>query len=72
MRILKYNKTMKIENLNSLRPGLGAKYLQCSTHFHGEIISGEAVESFIAFSWRRKLPAGIPSWHVLIEFKYES
>lgn len=62
MRVLKYNKELKIENLMSLRPGLGAKYLECCTH------ASETGETIIAMTWRRKLPKGIPAWHVLIEF----
>ena len=62
MKIINIQSVPKIENMNAMPRGTGAKYLECSTH------DSENGTDYIAYQWRRKLPAGIPSWHVIIEF----
>lgn len=57
--IVKYNRSMRITNLESLPAGTGAKYLYCLIAHNGD---------YIAHSWKRKIPAKIESGYILIDF----
>jgi len=59
---IKFNPQLKIENLDQLPRGRGLKYLECVKH------DDEKGTTLIAHSWRRKLPVGIPPWHVVVNF----
>jgi hypothetical protein len=66
VKIIKIKDTPKILNMECMPRGTGAPYLECSTHQRAE--RGEIITDYIAYKWRRKIPKGIPSWHVIIEF----
>lgn len=55
-----YDRSQKIENLEQLPRGAGARYLEC--------IEGQAFGVYIAAKWRRTLPASLPRGRVLIRF----
>lgn len=62
MKIIPYREASAICNLESLSRGAGARYMECTIH------DNEQGQQLIAYKWRRKLPAGIPDWHIIINY----
>lgn len=59
-RMIDYDRSQTITNLEQLPKGTGAKYLEC--------IEGQAYGTYIAAKWRRTPPANLPRGRVLIRF----
>ena len=53
----KYYPELKVKNLQQLRPGFGARYLECIKDHNGELI---------AKSWKRTVPT---HYEVIIDFE---
>lgn len=64
MEIINISDIPQIDNMEYVSRGTGARYLECTTH------DNESGRHYIALQWRRKIPAEIPPWHVIIDFNF--
>ena len=58
-QVIKYNRELRITNIDQLTHGTGAKFLETMTAHNGD---------YIAVAWHRKMLDTIPTDHVLISF----
>jgi hypothetical protein len=67
METIKYSRDLPIVNIQQLKGGTGAKYLLAwKSNDPAKKYPDNTI--YVAHSWKRKLPIGIPPHYVLIEF----
>ena len=62
LKIIPIKEAGPIANMEAMPRGIGAQYLECSTH------ETEKGITLIAMNWRRKPPTGIVPWHRIVDF----
>ena len=67
MEIIDYKPTLPIVNINQLKRGTGAKFL-LAWKSNNPLKKYPDNTIYIAHSWKRVQPKGIPSHYVLIKF----
>ena len=61
MEIIDYNPKMVVKNLDAMPRGVGARYLEILIAHNGD---------YVAYAWRRKIPAEIRYNHAIIDTGY--
>lgn len=67
MEIIKYNRSLPIVNIEQLKHGAGCKYL-LAWKSNDRLKKYPDNIIYVAHSWKRKAPKGIPPHYVLIDF----
>lgn len=63
MQVIPFNRNLTIKNISALPTGTGCRYLLC--------IPGEGT-ALIAKAWCRKVPEGMETYEVLIDFAHDT